>query len=142
LSDLKVAPGVKSHDYHALFTHMIVVGIQNIIPVNVWESIMNFFFFFNVIGQKVLIEEALRVIEKMHYETLCFLEMYFSHSFFNISVHFTSHLIKKIKLLGHVFLYQMYVFERFNGILKLCIINQAYPEGSMVQGYYKEEAIE
>jgi hypothetical protein len=55
---------VKSHDYHTLFTHMIVVGIQNIIPVNVWESIMNFCFFFNVIGQKVLIEEALRVIEK------------------------------------------------------------------------------
>jgi hypothetical protein len=27
--NLKVAPGVKSHDYHVLLTHMIVVGIRN-----------------------------------------------------------------------------------------------------------------
>jgi hypothetical protein len=48
--DLKVAPGVKSHDYHVLLTHMIAIGIQNILPVNVQEAIMNFFFFFNAIG--------------------------------------------------------------------------------------------
>jgi hypothetical protein len=57
--DLKVAPGVKSHDYHVLHMQMIVVGIQNIIPINVQEAIMNFCFFFNVIGQKVLSEEAI-----------------------------------------------------------------------------------
>jgi hypothetical protein len=57
-SDLKVALDVKSHDYHVLLTQMIVVGIQNILPVNVWEAIMNFCFFFNAIGQKVLSEEA------------------------------------------------------------------------------------
>jgi hypothetical protein len=49
---LKIAPGVKSHDYHVLLTQMIVVGIQNILPVNVWEAIMNFCFFFNAIGKK------------------------------------------------------------------------------------------
>jgi hypothetical protein len=27
--NLKVAPGVKSHDYHVLLTQMIVVGIRN-----------------------------------------------------------------------------------------------------------------
>jgi hypothetical protein len=41
-SDLKVAPGVKSHDYHVLLTQMIAVGIRNILPVNVQEAIMNF----------------------------------------------------------------------------------------------------
>jgi hypothetical protein len=56
---------------------IIVIGIQNILPVNVWEDIMNFFFFFNAIGQKVVSEEALESLEKKHYETLCFLEMYF-----------------------------------------------------------------
>jgi hypothetical protein len=50
LPDLKVAPGVKSHDYHLLLTQMIAVGIQNILPVNVREAIMNFCFFFNAIG--------------------------------------------------------------------------------------------
>jgi hypothetical protein len=52
--DLKVAPSVKSHDYHVLLTQMITVGIQNILLVNVQEAIMNFSFFFNAIGQKVL----------------------------------------------------------------------------------------
>jgi hypothetical protein len=42
---LKVAPGVKSHDYHVLLTQMITVGIWNILPVNVREAIMNFCFF-------------------------------------------------------------------------------------------------
>jgi hypothetical protein len=44
---LKVAPSVKSHDYHVLLTQMIVVGIRNILPVNVLEAIMNFCFFIN-----------------------------------------------------------------------------------------------
>jgi hypothetical protein len=43
---------------------------------------MNFYFFFNAIGQKVLSEEALESLENRHYETLCFLEMYFPPAFF------------------------------------------------------------
>jgi hypothetical protein len=73
--DLKIAPGVKSHDYPVLLTQMIVLGIQNIVPVNDREAIMNFYFFFNAIGQKVLSEEALESLEKRHYETLCSLKM-------------------------------------------------------------------
>jgi hypothetical protein len=42
--DLKVDPGVKSHDYHVLLTQIIAVIIQNILPVNVREAIMNFCF--------------------------------------------------------------------------------------------------
>ena len=52
LPELKIAPGVKSHDYHVLLTQMITVGIRNILPVNVREAITNFCFFFNAIGQK------------------------------------------------------------------------------------------
>jgi hypothetical protein len=123
LSDLKVAPGVKSHDYHILLTQMIAIGIQNILPINVQEAIINFCFLFNAIGQKVLSEEALESLEKRHYKTLCFLEMYFPPAFFDISVHFTTHLIKEIKLLGPMFLHQVYAYERFNGILKSFIRN-------------------
>jgi hypothetical protein len=43
---------------------MIVIGILNILPVNVQEAIMNFCFFFNAIGQKVLSEETLESLEK------------------------------------------------------------------------------
>jgi hypothetical protein len=67
--------------------------------------------------------------------------MYFPPDFFNISIHFTTHLIKEIKLLGHVFLHQMYAYERFSAILKPFIRNRAYPEGNMVQGYYTGEAV-
>jgi hypothetical protein len=62
--DQKVVPGVKSHDYHVLLRQMIAVGIQNILPINVQEAIMNFCFFFNAIGQKVLSEESLESLEK------------------------------------------------------------------------------
>jgi hypothetical protein len=68
--------------------------------------------------------------------------MYFPPAFFDVSVYFTAHLIKEIKLLGHVFLPQMYAYERFNGILESFVRNRAYPEGSMVQGYCTEEAVE
>jgi hypothetical protein len=67
--------------------------------------------------------------------------MYFPPIFFGSSIHFITHLIKEIKLLDPVFLHQIYVYERFNNILKSFIRNRAYPEGSMVQGYYIEEAI-
>jgi hypothetical protein len=64
LPDLKVAPNMKSYDYHVLLTQMIVVGIRYILLVNVREAIMIFFFFFNAIGQKVLSEEGLESVEK------------------------------------------------------------------------------
>jgi hypothetical protein len=62
--DLKVALGVKSHDHHVLLMQIIVVGIQNILPVNVQGAIINLSFSFNAIGQKVLSEEALESLEK------------------------------------------------------------------------------
>jgi hypothetical protein len=52
LLDRKIALDIKFHDYHVLLTQMIVVGIQNILPINVLEAIMNFCFFFNAIGKK------------------------------------------------------------------------------------------
>jgi hypothetical protein len=61
--------------------------------------------------------------------------MYFQSSFFDINVDFTTHLIKEIKLLGSVFLHQIYAYERFNLILKLFVRNGDYSEGSVVQGY-------
>jgi hypothetical protein len=114
---------MKSHDYHVLLTQMIAVGIWNVLLVNVQEAIMNFCFFFNIIGQKVLSEEALESLKKRHYKTLCFLEMYFPPAYFDISVHFTTHLIKEIKLLGPVFLHQMYAYEGFNDILRSFVRN-------------------
>jgi hypothetical protein len=67
---------------------MIAIGIWNILPIIVQVAIMNSSFFFNAIGQKVLSEEALESLEKRHYETLCFLDMYFPPAVFDINIHF------------------------------------------------------
>jgi hypothetical protein len=64
LPELKITPGVKSHDYHVLLTPMIAIEIWNILPFNIREAIMNFCFFFNAVGQKVLSEEALESLKK------------------------------------------------------------------------------
>jgi hypothetical protein len=45
--------------------------------------------------------------------------MYFPPAFFDISVHFTTHLIKEIKLLGPMSLHQMYAYERFKVAMKI-----------------------
>jgi hypothetical protein len=71
-----------------------------------------------------------------------FLAMYFPSAFFDISVHFTTHIIKEIKLLDPLLLHQMYAYKRFNSILKSFIRNLAYPKGSMVQGYCTKKAVE
>jgi hypothetical protein len=66
LKNVKVPSGysVKSYDYYVLLTQMIAVGIQNVPPVNVQKAIINFCFFFNIIGQKVLSEEDLESLKK------------------------------------------------------------------------------
>jgi Tat protein secretion system quality control protein TatD with DNase activity len=66
----------------------------------------------------------------------------FSTCLLDINVHFTTHLINEIKLLGPLFLHQMYAYDRFNSILKSFVRNRAYPEGSIVHGYCTEEAVE
>jgi hypothetical protein len=40
LPELKIAPGVKSHDYHVLLTQMSVIGIQNIMNFCYYELLL------------------------------------------------------------------------------------------------------
>jgi hypothetical protein len=91
--DLKVAPDVKSHDYHVLLMQMIAVGIRNILLVNIREAIMNFCFFFNASGKKVLSEEALKSLEKNALWNFMLPKDVFSTCLFNINIHFATHLI-------------------------------------------------
>jgi hypothetical protein len=99
---IKIAPDVKSHDYHVLVTQMIIVGIRNILPINVREAIMNFFFFFNAISLKVPNKKVLKSLEKGTMKLYASRDA-FSSCFFDISIHFSTHLIKEMMLLGPVF---------------------------------------
>jgi hypothetical protein len=56
--------------------------------------------------------------------------------------HLLVHLVKEIRILGPVFLHNMFPFERFMGVLKKYVRNHARPEGSISKGYGTEEVIE
>jgi hypothetical protein len=56
--------------------------------------------------------------------------------------HLLVHLIEEIAILGHVFLHNMFPFERFMVVLKKYVHNHARPEGSISKGYRIEEVIE
>jgi hypothetical protein len=68
---------MKSHNYHVLLTQMIVIGLWNILLVSVQEAKINFCFFFNAIGQKVLREEPLETLEKSIMTLYAFLRCIF-----------------------------------------------------------------
>ena len=50
--------------------------------------------------------------------TLCLFEKYFPHSFFDIMVHLTVHVVRHVRLCGPIYLRWMYPFERFMKVLK------------------------
>ena len=57
-------------------------------------------------------------------------------------MHLLVHLVEEIRILGPVFLHNMFPFERFMGVLKKYVHNRARPEGSISKGYGTEEVIE
>ena len=69
-------------------------------------------------------------------------ELIFPPSFFDIMTHLLVHLVKEIDILGHVFLHNMFPFERFMGVLKKCVRNRARPDGSVASAYGTEEVID
>jgi hypothetical protein len=56
--------------------------------------------------------------------------------------HLLVYLVEEIAILGHVFLHNMFPFERFMGVLKKYIHNRVRPEGSISKGYGTKEIIE
>jgi Domain of unknown function (DUF4218) len=117
MNDLKLI-GMKSHDCHVLLTHLLPVAIREILPQNVRYSINKLCFFYNSVCSKVLDPVTLGELQLDIVVTLCELEMYFPVSFFDIIVHLTVHLVREIRLCGHMFLRYMYLFERAMGQLK------------------------
>ncbi len=106
------------------------------------HTIQCLYAFFNAIRQKVIDLENLDGLQTDIVNTLCHLEMFFPLSFFDIMVHLPIHLVKQTKLCGPAFLRELWPFERYMGVLKSYVRNRAKPEGSIIEGYTTEEAIE
>jgi hypothetical protein len=85
--------------------------------------IMKLCSFFNAISQKVVDPMKLTKVQDDLILTMCNLETIFPPSFFYLIPHLLIHIVHEMKYLGHVFLHQMYPFERFMTILKKCVRN-------------------
>ena len=99
-------------------------------------------FFFNSLCNKVIDVSKLNKLQADLILTLCELEKIFPPSFFDVMIHLMVHLVRELRLCGPVFNRWMFPFERFNKILKSYVRNSLYPEGSIAEGYLKEESIE
>ncbi|XP_052137322.1 uncharacterized protein LOC127755682 [Oryza glaberrima] len=121
---------------------ILPVAIRGILPPQVRRTIQQLCAFFNAIGQKIIDPEDLDGLQADIVNTLCHLEMYFPLAFFDIMVHLTVHLVKQTKICGPTLIREMWPFERYMGILKSYVRNRAKPEGSNIEGYTIEEAIE
>src|SRR6266540_1539168 len=140
MKDLKLVD-MKSHDCHVMMTQMLPIAIRCIKPDYVKLSVTRLCHFFNTIVHKVIDEVELSALNIEIAEILCLLEMVFPLSLFDMMVHLLDHIVEEIKILGPVFLHQMYPFERYMAVLKHYVRNCASPEGCMIQGYHTEEVI-
>jgi hypothetical protein len=96
--------------------------------------IMKLCSFFNIISQKVVHPMKLTKHQDDLILTICNLETIFSPSLFDLMTQLLIHIVHEMKYLGHVFIHQMYPFERFMTVLKKYDHNRSRPKGCMVQG--------
>src|SRR6185503_11877792 len=68
--------------------------------------------------------------------------MCFPSRFFDITEHLMIHMVDQIRALGPLYLHEMWTYDRFMSILNRYVLNHAYPEGSMIEGYSTKEIIE
>ncbi|CAM8928793.1 unnamed protein product [Rhodiola kirilowii] len=141
MTDLKLI-GLKSHDCNTLMHQLLPVAIRGILPPKVREAVQKLCVIFSSLCAKIIDLTELATLQDQIMVTLCQLEMYFPPSFFDIMVHLTVHLVREIKILGPVHMRWMYPFERYMKIIKGYVRNRNRPEGSIVEGYIVEEAIE
>ena len=96
----------------------------------------------NAISQKVIYPDRLEALQNEVVQCLVSFELIFPPSFFDIMTHLLCHLVKEIRILGPMYLHNMFPFERYMGVLKKYVRNRARPEGSIAKGYGTEEVIE
>jgi hypothetical protein len=130
-----------THDCHVMLMVFLLIMIGVISPEYVKMVITHMSYFFNRITEKVIDEAELYVLKEFIMETLCQLDMCFPPSFFDIMPHLMMHMVDQIQELGPIYLHQMWTYERFMSTLNRYIHNCAYPEGSMIEAYTIEEAI-
>ena len=140
ISDGKLR-GLKTHDFHILLQQVIPLCLRNIGNCKVVGAIMRVSRLFRVITAKVVdVNQKVVMLEDVA-ETICSLEKELPPSVFVIMMHLPVHLVEELYICGPVHTRWMYPFERYMKGLKGFVKNKAKPEGSMANGYLKEESV-
>lgn len=117
--------------------------MQGLLPVAIRAVLpKEFCSFFNTTCSKVVDVAKWSEIQNDLVVTLCLLEKFLSHSFFDIMVHLTFHLVRQVRLCGPIFLTWMFPFERDMKVFKGYVCNRNRSEGCITECYIEEESIE
>ncbi len=133
--------GLKTHDFHILLQQVIPLCLRNVGNPKVVGAIMRVSRLFRNICAKVVdVDQKVVMLEDVA-ETICCLEKELPPSVFVIMMHLPIHLVEELFICGPVHTRWMYPFERYMKGLKGFVKNKAKPEGSMANGYLREESI-
>ena len=124
-----------------MLTVLLPIAIRAIKLKYLKMAITRMCYFFNKISQKSIDEKELGSLLKFMVETQNQLEICFPPAFFDIMPHLMVHMIDQIRALGPCYLHEMWTFKRLMSALSRYILNQAYSESSMVEGYHTKEVI-
>ena len=133
--------GLKTHDFHILLQQVLPVCLRNVGNPTVVGAVMRVSRLFRKICSKAVDKNnKLLMIEDVA-ETICSLEKELPPSIFVIMMHLPIHLVEELFICGPVHSRWMYPFERYMKGLKGFVKNKSKPEGSMANGYLREESI-
>ena len=133
--------GLKSHDFHVLIQQIIPVVSRTLLQPFERTTLIRLGKCFARICARVVDKSEIAALKLYVAETMCFLEVCFPPSFFDIMEHTLVHLVDEMELCGPVGGRWMYPCERYLGTLKSFVRNKAHPEASMANGYAAEEAL-
>lgn len=133
--------GLKSHDFHCLIQQIIPVMSRTLLQPFERTALIRLGKCFSRICARVVDKNELGTLRLFVAETMCYLEVCFPPSFFDIMHHCLIHLVDEIELCGPVGGRWMYPCERYLGKLKSYVRNKTHPEASMANGYAADEAL-
>ena len=119
--------GLKSHDYHTLIQQILPLTLRGLLNKNMRSIITRLSLFFSALCNKVVDTCNLSLLQEELVKTLYLMEKNYPPLFFDIMVHLTVHLVRKVQLCGPIYLRWMYHVERFMKILKGYVRNRKRP---------------
>jgi len=111
--------GMKSHDCHVFMQTLIPLAFHDLLPNEIWDTLMEISHFFRDICSNKLNVDHIERLETNIVKTVCKLELIFPPSFFDSMDHLPIHLSFEVQVEGPVQYRWMYPFERLDIIVAM-----------------------